>query len=642
MATATLTTTEYEALLRSSKRRVAVKMYLFDPIGYTGPAAFPANIDLSADQKPVTNISPSRWIAGAPGDTITVDGADSYERGGPPAPDTGAGSSSLLESLTVTLLNAPTTTSTVVLQSGINYKIRLIGQGKYGVAAFANVSSAYGQAADLSWSAFDALAINGSNAGRPDTDVLDLATQTYDYTIAGTGSTVALKNNLTPSSDDSGTWTAEIRQISAPPAQTPTITPTYSQGTNGANVSRVGTVGTVTLSGNENTVDAVTFSSTSSNGTSTAANLYINTSSRGWNVASGTLSIEGSFAADGWSGTLTVPGNTVNGLVNYSILLIKMDTYYDGVKINIGGDTLGVFRVMPWAYREDHNGNMTAVIPLESPASLLKVIENYAVLPEVASSKGAIRYSTAASASTTRYWTDVRVTDAILDLLTQTGVNEYFNAYVFHDPNTYDNFQVAQGNIFDQIKSLAESIGGVLFCDRFGSLTVTPAPHIRRGDWWGTPTPIWSTTSNGPLTEDFMLDWEVVNSPGEKQIGGPLNIITLRGYNSSGSEIVVTRDAGVSTGIISTNEEGYLIPSYIVANTWAGDLITMYTRSWDFVGKHAFIGNVAGLGVTADVSVTNKQTGQANATGTASMNAIKHDINLGAGTHISTIHWTKV
>lgn len=400
----------------------------------------------------------------------------------------------------------------------------------------------------------------------------------------------------------------------------------------------------------EDEVVTVKLTVTASNGVTAYRYAYTVASVDGWAEPCGQISVEGGYDRGGWSGSVQIFGDTPSAadLDHGKLLLIHIDTVYDGNAVTMGGykraNNLVLLRVEDWTYGEDHTtGRAVTTIRLGSPKYELEGVRYKQIAGETdGEDRGFVfeKNSTGSGfnyGSDVRYRSDFRLTDAALflaahytDVTYPDTPSQYYNFTIFHDPNefgTSGSYFLPTGNAWELMDSTMRSILCLSFCNFAGSIQLIPSPYVRADEWWGTPDEIWDEAA--PLTKEYLRDWEI-DWRDDEQIDG----VVLSGYDDTNLPVKVTY--GNPNGERLEEYDGYIITDTSAALQWAADLYAMHNRDWDAVVSLACIGNVLNVGDFVRANLNARQTGHASAQGLAYVNAIKHDINIDAGTQRTT------
>lgn len=390
---------------------------------------------------------------------------------------------------------------------------------------------------------------------------------------------------------------------------------------------------TVTPTGGEDSEVVVSLTVTATNSQTNVRYARVACSTDGWDKPTGTLTLEGSIKGGGWSGNLEIVGNDAEGLTIGATLLVHVDTYYDGVKLNIGGykraENMCLLRVGEPSYYEDSDGHARASVPLLSPSTTMGRAYFYCAAANLDGHSRMFYFDKTTEAWETTYLSDFRATDALLYIAAMSGLSEEYNATIFHEDNEYDNLYVeSDAPVWGQLRDLAESLFCWCYINYTGSLMIVPNRHVRGSEWWGTPDPVWSSSADGPLDADFKVDYHPQYHE-EKYPG-----IHLYGYDANQDDVWVSVPAdwnllGGEFGFSTI--EGYVLPSYEIGETWATNYLAYLNRDWDVPITFLNIGNALQLGSHGDLDLPPKQTGQMAISGSGIATDIKHTFELGSG-----------
>lgn len=391
------------------------------------------------------------------------------------------------------------------------------------------------------------------------------------------------------------------------------------------------------------TVVTVSLTVTATNSETSTRYAYVVASADGWTPPAGTISVQGDYSAGGWSGQMTIIGDAPSAaeLVQDALVLIHIETVYDGEAVTMGGykrpENLALLRIVDWTYDENANsGRGETTVELGSPDEALDRVR-YWQAPTVydGHERGLAFIHAASTAGDELYWSDFRITDAILFIAGETNVIENFNFTVFDDSNEFSangQYWLPIDTVRNQIKSTIESAAGVYFCNFTGSIQCIPSPSVRADEWWGTPDPIFAEAS--PLTGDYALDYRIEYN--RDNYDG----VILRGFDDSLQDVTIRYPATVNadTGRWLEVPGAYIKPTTAMAQ----DMLAFANRDWDVIVTLAGWGNVLNVGDFSYVDFEPRQAGHDSATGLAYVTAIRHEINLDTLMQVSTVHFVQI
>lgn len=387
----------------------------------------------------------------------------------------------------------------------------------------------------------------------------------------------------------------------------------------------------------------VSLTVTATNSQTSTRYAYIVTSAEGWTPPAGTISAQGDYSAGGWSGRMALVGDAASAaqLVQDALVLIHIETYYDGQAVTMGGykrpNNLALLRIVDWSYNESANdGRGETVIELESPDEALERVRYWQAPTVYDGHERGLAFVHAASTSQDElYWSDFRITDAILFIVGETNMVENFNFTVFDDSNEFaasGQYWLPIDTVRNQIKSTVESAAGVYFCNFAGSIQCIPSPSVRADEWWGTPDPIFAAAN--PLTQDYVLDYRIEYN--REHYDG----VILRGFDDSLQDVTIRYPSAINadTGRWLEIPGAYIKPQ----QQWAEDMLAFANRDWDVICKFAGLGNVLNVGDFTYINFEPRQAGHDSATGLAYITAIQHEIDLDTHMQVSTVHLVQV
>lgn len=409
-------------------------------------------------------------------------------------------------------------------------------------------------------------------------------------------------------------------------------------------LSPAGNECTVTPTGGEDSEVVVSLTVTATNSQTAVRYAYIACSTEGWCKPTGTLTLDGSIKGGEWSGHLEITGDDAEGLTIGGTLLVHVDTYFDGVKQNIGGykraENMCLLRVGEHHYYEDSDGHMRASVPLLSPSTTLGRSYFYCAAANIDGKARMFYFDKTTETWETTYLSDFRATDALLYIAVMSQLAEEYNVTVFHEDNEYDNLYVeVEAPIWNQLRDLAESLFCWCYVNYTGSVMIVPNRHVRGSEWWGTPTPVWDDAADGPLDASFKVSYEPQYHE-EKYPG-----LHLSGYDANQDDVWVSvkadwNVAGQEFGF--EDIEGYVLPSYAIGETWATNYLAHLNRDWDVPITFLNIGNALQLGSHCDLDLPPKQTGQTAISGSGIVTDIKHTFELGSRKQTTVAHFEQV
>lgn len=387
----------------------------------------------------------------------------------------------------------------------------------------------------------------------------------------------------------------------------------------------------------EDEVVTVSLTVMASNGNTATRYAYVVASTDGWASPAGQVSLQGSYEAGGWSGEVSVLGDdaSVLGLDRDKLLLVHIETTYDGQAVTIGGykrsNNLALLRVEDWTYDEDETtGQAITRIQLASP---VKSLERQSMW-ELYSFDSERDYERGLTYAKSEDWFNYafrhatfRLTDAIVHIAGESGQSQYYNFTVFHDSQEFGSpgvYVLPVDDIWTQMKSTIESIMGIAFVNYMGSVQLIPSPSVRADEWWGTPSPRWDATN--PLSKLYALDYQVHWRP--DQADG----LILKGYDSA--NLPVTIKIGDQERYVETLE-GYILVDAVAATQWGLDLFAMINRDWDVTVQLACPGNTLNVGDFTYVDFVARQAGHPVAQGLGYVNGIQHNIDINTGMQVT-------
>jgi hypothetical protein len=466
---------------------------------------------------------------------------------------------------------------------------------------------------------------------------LTLSGQAYPLMLVSPGhAIVAPGESVTLYAGDSIYWITV-------PTPIPAGSMTWSLVSGSAIVSPSGNTCVVTPIGGEDSEVVVRVTGTQS-GASNYRDVRIACSTNGWAKPTGTIEISGSYSQRGWSGTVQVAGDSVSDLETGKWLLIHVDTYYDGVKYTIGGyrrpETLAVLAVDRWEYSEDTEGHTICTIHVHSPAEWLNSFKGYCIANETGDERYLLFKATAGASTTVYGAAAASVMTYAYFIASRSALSRHFNVTIWDDEESYGNFIVNIGGLFDMLASCAESVLGVAMCDAFGSISLIPHPAVRADEWWGTPDPIWDSAA--PLTRDYCTA-TIQYYPDYHPSGRSWDGLIYRAYSQEGTALAFSAGTLGTGKLVNEDYNGYAVDSN--ANNrliWASDLLSYINRTWDFEAEFYCIGNTLNVGSFVYTNLDPTQGGQPVVNGLAYIHRVSHRFDIARRMQWTTVGASKL
>lgn len=437
-------------------------------------------------------------------------------------------------------------------------------------------------------------------------------------------------------------------------ATVPITSFTWSLVSGSAILSPSGATCTITPTGGENTTATVRCTGTGAGVgvTATGSNyrdIHVACSTNGWGKPTGQVRIEGSYSAMGWSGSVEVAGDSAVGLAKGKLLLIHIDTTYDGVEYTMGGyrraNNLCLLAVKDWTYVDGPDGHQVCRISLFSPAQLLN---SYSLTQENDSGdRQEFLLFLDASTLTTSFTRLAYVVDntAMTPSLASnyiawiTPISKHFNVTIFEQSYVTSLLRLDAGGLYDQIASPLLSVLCIAMCDFAGSLLLIPHPAIRALDWWGTLEPLYPVTS--PLTTES-CNREVTFYPAYHESGRAWDGLVITGVNQYAEAIFARAGTFTPGSLINYDQSGYLLQGEPEEADWAQDYLDLMNRTWDVDVTMFCPGNALNVGSFAYLDLDPEQAGQPEVNGLAYCDAASHTIDIARQMQTSKFHFVQL
>lgn len=403
----------------------------------------------------------------------------------------------------------------------------------------------------------------------------------------------------------------------------------------------------VTPTGGEDSTVIVRCNSTNSVEPTMNANrdVTIAVSTNGWAKPTGTISISGGYAEQGWSGSVEVAGDSAVGLSKGKLLLIHIDTIYDGVSYTIGGykraQNLCLLVVDTWSYEDNAEGHKICRINLISPKDYLNQFTSYQADTAY---DGDPRFLSFHDTPAYGIYLPGQTLSAIAATIAiKSYVSQYFNVTLFQDNYLCSHLRVDVGPLFDQIASPALCNLCLAMVDFTGGINLIPHPAVRADEWYGTPSPIWDASN--PLTTEYCS--RTVQYYPEYPGGGGAGWggLIMTGYTDDGLPKSYTAGNVYLGQQVNKDYNGYILDrpySYGAEEQWPIDLLAYINRTWDLTATLFCIGNTLNVGSFVYLDMDPDQGGQPAVSGLAFCDAISHSIDTERGMQTTTAHFCQL
>lgn len=375
---------------------------------------------------------------------------------------------------------------------------------------------------------------------------------------------------------------------------------------------------TWTAPGSGSGTNLITVTVTNTNGSSTG-NIYLQyPDTINDAIVAEVASISGSVDQHYWKLTFRVRGDA-SGFVPEAGILLHVEDTWAGTTSTFGGYHYaeGVFfgYITQTQYFEDAFGNTWLGVECSGPWSKLtrtKVGETW--------------WGTTAASG--RFWmTGFAPVDAIWHFVTQiTDFAKYHNCTFFFDTNSIMDLIIEESDlstIFDDV--MARTLC-TAWTDRYGSLMCIPDPDVRAAEWWGTPSPVFDSAGAGPLTENYVSDYQINVYPYQQRK------LSMEALDSSKLGMwAISENTASSLGSVDRYPGKLICDDPMTLAQWVSQVRAKNNRKWD-ISVDRFLDHTVDLMNFVDVNFTSPtQTNGTTASGRAWISNINYRPDVWGG-----------
>jgi hypothetical protein len=416
---------------------------------------------------------------------------------------------------------------------------------------------------------------------------------------------------------------------------------------------------TVTPTGGEDSeiVVRVTYTRTVSTGGTTWTytshrDIPIGVSTKGYRTISGQITISEAFGQDA-SATLEIAGDTTGvELLQGRMVLVHVDTYYDGVLTNISGDGSArpqnlFYGRVPWFQSSrDHQDRKITQIPLQSAIERVNSermwvnndskdydwdeVNQEQMIYFVGEAASGTDPVTLADQVQHVIGTDLDMTYARASfyLAGFANIGQDHNVIIAGDAQEFYDARQPIGGLWGMVKGPVTAILFRPYCDAEGNLKLLPDPAVRGDEYWTTNDALFVSTD--PLDEAFAVgERRIAAFPAYHSSGVRWDGLVLEGVDDNTDPVYATAGNVKSQHVVNEEYKGYALRDDAVESDWAQNLLDLVNRTWDVTVTLPCWGRVLRLGSFAYVDFKSDQKGVPDATGMAYIDWIQHRIDIG-------------
>jgi hypothetical protein len=313
-------------------------------------------------------------------------------------------------------------------------------------------------------------------------------------------------------------------------------------------------------------------------------------------IAAEIASMSGSVEQKGWTVTLRVRGDTSAFEIG-KIVLLHIDDTWSGTTSTFGGYKYaeGVFcgYITDMQYFESWDGQRW--LGIEAQSSWWKLDQIQIAETYWGRTKATGRY----------YRSDFVPVDAAWKFVNDiTDFTSRHNVTLFYDTNVIDDLIIGKSaDGYTSLATIIEDLMGrglaIAYTDRYSSLMCIPDPDVRSAEWWGTPEPMFDSSGDGALTEQFCFSYEIQrhHTPNVKKL-------SLIAYDSSKLGLWAVSQASAGSPGSESAIKGLLCDDVLQLVAWAKEKRAQMNKPWH-IRADIPLNHVVDICSPVDVDFTN-------------------------------------